>query len=107
MTQAFSALFALVALACALIAIASSRKCAARHSEAIALARALAGMRSKVEAHDSEIERLGDDFRTLRGKFYAERRKHSEPEPVESAPPSVADLKANLRKRVGLVPGRI
>jgi len=104
------AVFAAVALVCACLAIVSTRKSLVALNQARELVSALRLMRSKVEAHDSEIERLADDFRTLRGKFYASRRK-SDGESETSADVdrptrSVADLKAHLRQQVGLMPGR-
>jgi len=113
MLPIFFVLSALVALLCAVTAIYCWQRCAAALAEVHGIVSALRGMRSKTEAHDSAIEQLAEDFRSLRGKFYAERRKAadngSEAESgsaVDRKTVSVADLKANLRKQVGLLPGR-
>jgi len=103
-----------IALVCACLAIVSTRKSLAALDEMRRIASSLRTSLGKIEAHDSELENLADSFRTLRGKFYAERRKNSENGPeadsgsaVDRPGRSVADLKAQLRKKVGLVPGRV
>lgn len=107
MTPGISLAFALLAAVFACLAIYSSRKCALHVRELIGERRSLLSARSKIEAHDSEIENLADQLRLLRGKFYASRRKSSEQdEQSQSEPVDPQTLKAQLRAKVGLVPGR-
>lgn len=98
-----STLCALVALACALIAIGASRNCARLSDELARALQAVSSQRGTVEALTGAVDSLADQLRTLRGKFYAERR-HSPP--VDPAPPSVQESKAQLRAQLGLVPGK-
>jgi len=109
MAQTIFGLFALLAVVSALVATYCSRKCAALCNELTGELRSLRSERSRIVAHDSQIDGLVEDFRSLRGKFYAERRKSSEPAeqlPFDTPPATPADLKAQLRRQVGLVPGR-
>lgn len=93
----------------ACLAIVSWRKCADALNETRGIASSLRSVRSKVETHDAELDSVTDALARLRGKFYAERRKNpstgsnldSEPEPTDAA-----TLKAALRRKIGLVPGR-
>lgn len=94
-----------LALVCALIATFASRKSARLCEQIEKICSALSSERGQIEAHASALESLRDDFRSLRGKFYAERRKLPEV-PVDQPPESPSDLKARLRKQLGLVPGR-
>lgn len=105
MTLDTSSLFALGAAVAALIATFSSRKSAQLWRQIEETLRALSSERGTIEVHATAIDQLRDDLRSLRGKFYAERRKSPEP-PVDPLPESAADLKARLRKQLGLVPGR-
>lgn len=112
-----SGVFAAAALVFALLATASSRKCAERLSEMREAIASMRSTRSKVEAHDSEIEAISDALATLRGKFYAERRK-SQPGTTNSDSPEEATgagtlpgdeasrvaWKANMRAKYGLTP---
>jgi len=100
---AISLASAVCALVCALIATFASRNCARLSAQLEATLSALSAERGRIAAHDSQIDQIRDDFRSLRGKFYAERR--SSP-PIDAAPKSASDLKAELRQQVGLVPGR-
>jgi hypothetical protein len=104
-----SGLFAALGLGFALLALISSRKCAATLQQAQELVSSVRSSRSKIEAHDAELDRVTDALNTLRGKFYAERRKYqagadTETSPSEPAP--VGSLKDELRRKVGLVAGR-
>lgn len=100
---------AAVAAVCALLAILSSRKCAKLSNEMRAALSSVASARSRIEAHDAELDRVTDALRTLRGMFYAERRKsrpdgsNSDSEPEAT---SAATIKDALRRKVGLVAGR-
>jgi len=98
-----SLLCAVGALVCALIATFASHNCVRVLRQLEAILSALSAERGRIAQHDSQIDQLRDDFRSLRGKFYAERR--SSP-PIDAAPKSAQDLKAELRQQVGLVPGR-
>jgi len=108
------------AVVSALIATLASRRCAKHCEDAAAIASALRSSRSKIEAHDSEIDAMADALATLRGKFYAERRK-SPPEssnadgreatggngmPEPKDPASTLAWKAAMRAKLGLVPTR-
>jgi hypothetical protein len=109
MAQTIFGLFVLLAVVSALVATYCSRKCAALSSELTGELRSLRSERSRLAAHDSAIDGLVEDLRSLRGKFYAERRKSSEPaaqSSFDTPPATPADLKAQLRRQVGLVPGR-
>lgn len=109
MKLTFLALAAALAAVCACLAIVCWRKCAEALIEVRGIALSLRGMRSKVEAHDGELEAVTDALRTLRGKFYAERRKLQTPSDAsgeQSLPASPASSKDALRRKLGLVPGR-
>lgn len=107
-------LFAALAAVCALLAIHSSQKCARLLTEMRATVASLASMRSRVEAHDLEIERTAEALRSLRGRFYQERSKWqpastnsgSGEEATDAGTLDVASLKAQLRRKAGLVAGR-
>lgn len=101
--SAISLVSAAGALVCALIAMFASHNCVRVLRQLESILSALSAERGRIAAHDSQIDQIRDDFRSLRGKFYAERR-HSPP--VDDVPKSAADLKAELRQQVGLVPGR-
>lgn len=105
LTSAFAALAAIFAC----LAFVSWRKCVEVLSEIRGIASALRSVRSKVETHDAEIDSVTDALHQLRGKFYAERRK-SQPNGSNSdshtAPTAAATNKDDLRRRIGLVPGR-
>ena len=100
-----SSLFALGAAVAALIATFSSVKSARLWRQIEEVLRALSSERGTIDVHASAIEQLRDELRSLRGKFYAERRKSAET-PIDPPTESPADLKARLRKQLGLVPGR-
>lgn len=93
-----------IAAACALVAIAASRNCAQLHAELVRMLSAVSTERSLIEKNEARIEEVSDQLHRLRGKFYAERRQSSET--VDTPPKSAADLKAELRKQLGLMPGR-
>jgi len=103
MTLAICIVSALVAALFALIATAASRNCARLRSEMTGALAAVSSQRGTVEGLAGQLDALSDQFRTLRGKFYAERRAAPQ---VDPPPPTPADLKAQLRQKVGLVPGR-
>lgn len=105
MTLDISGLFALGAAVAALIATFSSARSARLWRQIEQMLHELSSERGRTEVHASAIEQLRDDLRSLRGKFYAERRKSSEA-PVDPPPESPSDLKSRLRKQLGLVPGR-
>lgn len=98
-----STLSALVAAACALIAIGASHSSAKRSDEVKRLLHSLSSLRGTVEAQAAAVDSLADQLRTLRGKFYAERRSS---QPVDPPPPTVQESKAMLRQQLGLVPGK-
>jgi len=109
-------LFALPALVFALLAMASSRKCAQHLTVIREVAASLRSARSRIEAHDSEIEALADSLQTLRGKFYASRRttqqtdssSDSREEAIGAATPtdeaSRVAWKQRMRAKYGLTP---
>lgn len=109
MEVTFLALAVALAAVFACLAIVSSRKCAAVLTETREIASALRSVRSKVETHDAELDAVTDALHSLRGKFYAERRK-SQPAGSNSDSPAVptdtATLKAMLRRQVGLTAGK-
>jgi hypothetical protein len=93
----------------ACLAIVSWRKCAAVLNEIHGIASALRSVRSKVETHDAELDSVTDALQSLRGKFYAERRK-SHPTGSNSGDlTEVTDagtLKDMLRRKAGIVAGK-
>lgn len=101
----FFAVCAASALISALIAIGASRSCVRRSDETMRILSAISSERSKIAQHETAILDLHGRFQSLQGKFYAERKRQSEP-PEEIDPPQPADVKARLRKQLGLVPGR-
>lgn len=113
-------LFVGLAAVFALLAILSSQKCAKVLREMRETVASVRSIRSKVEAHDAELDAVTDAFHQLRGKFYAERRKHSQTASNSDSPeeatgagtgrarPSL-DLvatKDDLRRRAGLIAGK-
>jgi len=109
MPTALGALFAALALVFALLAMVTWRKCAATFAEVRELVSSLRSLRSKVEVHDAELDRVTDALAQLRGKFYAERRKLAADPATDSTQPEprpVESLKDELRRKVGLVAGR-
>jgi len=93
----------------ACLAIVSWRKCVAALNEIKGIASSLRSARSKIETHDAELDSVTDALHQLRGKFYAERRKYlsaSSNSDGPSEPTDAATLKADLRRKIGLVPGR-
>lgn len=108
------------AVVSALIATLASRQCAKHCAEAAALASALRSVRSRIEGYGSDIDALADGLATLRGKFYAERRK-SQPDsssldspeaatngsgPTSTDPAATLAWKAAMRAKLGLIPSR-
>jgi len=63
------------AVVSALIATLASRRCGMLCEEVRGTAAALRSARSKIAELDSDYDALNSAFITLRGKFYAERRK--------------------------------
>lgn len=109
MSPIFLSAAAVLVVVFACLAIVCWQKCAAALSEMRGVVSSLRSMRGKVEAHDAEIEALTDALHQLRGKFYAERRKSQTPNAAssDSSPPAqAASTKDELRRRIGLVPGR-
>jgi hypothetical protein len=103
MSAWLSGLFATAGAVFAYFALISWHKSAALLTEMRSALRALSSERSKIEENSVQLDSLADQLRALRGKFYAERRKSAE---FDATPPSAADLKAQLRQQIGLVPGR-
>lgn len=109
------------AVVCALIAMHASRRCAMHCEDARQLAAALRSVRSKIEGFASDIDALADGLATLRGKFYAERRKSplpnsngdASPEATSAAgpvpgndPAQTLAWKQQMRAKLGLIPSR-
>jgi hypothetical protein len=91
----------------ALTAIVASIRSGLRYDEIMRILSALSAERSRIAAHETSIGELSGQFQRLQGRFYAAQRKNSEPEPEIDRPrPAAADLKSQLRKQIGLVPGR-
>ena len=99
-------LFAAVAAVCALFAIAAVRKANVMLRDLTEAARAIQGERSRISAHESEIEQLAATLRKLSGRIGAIRKQNKEPDEFATPGGDVASYKAQLRARVGLVPGR-
>lgn len=109
-----AALFAALAAVFALLAMLSSRRCARLLTEMREAISSIRSLRSRIEVHDLEIDRTAEALRSLRGRFYAERNK-SQPttsnsdtreEATDAAGVDVAVLKAQLRRKAGLVAGQ-
>lgn len=98
----------------ALLAIRSARHCNSTLTEMRESVSRINSLRGKVEAHDSELDAITDAIRQLRGKFYAERRKSqptfsnsdSQEEATDAGTVDVAALKAQLRRKAGLIAGK-
>jgi hypothetical protein len=100
---------AVLAAIFACLAIVSWRKCAAALTETQGIASSLRSVRSKVETHDAELDSVTDALQSLRGKFYAERRKNHGTGSNSDDPTEVTDagtLKDMLRRKAGIVAGR-
>ena len=108
------------AVVCAVIATVASRRCAKHCEEAAALAAALRSVRSRIEGFGSDIDALADGLATLRGKFYAERRKSASDTsnsdsreeatgdngPRSTDPAATLAWKQQMRAKLGLIPSR-
>jgi septal ring factor EnvC (AmiA/AmiB activator) len=98
----------------ALLAILSARRCSSTLTQAREIVSSIRSLRGKVEVHDTELDAVTDAIAKLRGKFYAERRKSqqttssldSPEDPIGAGTVDVATLKAQLRRKVGLVAGQ-
>jgi hypothetical protein len=105
LTLASAALAAIFAC----LAIVSWKKCAAALIEVRGIAQSLHSVRSKVETHTAELDSVTDALQSLRGKFYAERRKT---QPTGSSSGDLTDgidggtLKDMLRRKAGIVAGK-
>lgn len=106
MAEMIAGLFAAVAAVCALFAIAAVRKTNRMGRELTDAVRAIAAERTRITAHESEIEQLAATLRKLSGRIGAIRKQNREPDSYETPGGDVASYKAQLRARVGLVPGR-
>jgi len=103
----FLTLCVVAAAVCALIATVASHKSARRYEEILRILAGLSAERSKIAAHETAIGELSGQFQRLQGRFYAAQRKSAErEEEIDPPRPSAADLKSQLRKQLGLVPGR-
>jgi predicted nucleic acid-binding Zn-ribbon protein len=99
--------FALVALACALIAMYSARKSATYARESAQLAQALSSERGTIAAHEAEITQLHSTLRKLSGRLGAWQKELNRNEGSSDEPAAdYAGYKARLRAKVGLVPGK-
>lgn len=109
--MALSGLFAALALVFALIALYAARKCAAQQQQVLALLQALSNERSRLAAHDAELDQITATLRKLSGRIGAANRAEREasngdvPEMLRPIG-DTASYKANLRAKLGLVPGK-
>lgn len=98
---------AVVALACALIAMFSARRSAQLSAESARIAQALSNERGQIVAHSAEIDQLASTLRKLSGRIGAMRKEQQQQEPEPESPAAdYAGYKARLRAKVGLVPGK-
>lgn len=106
--------FAALGAVCALLAIHSARRCSSILTQVQEMLSSIRSLRGKVEVHDTELDAITDALAKLRGKFYAERRKSqqttsnsdSQEGATDADTVDVAALKAQLRRKSGLVAGR-
>lgn len=105
MLTATMTVLTLMAILSAVIAVAASIRSSRLSDEVMRILSALSSERSKIALHDTAIQDLHGRFQQLQGRFYAERKRRTE-ESEEVDQPSAADVKARLRKQLGLVPGR-
>lgn len=113
MTTLLSGVFAGLALVFALIAMFSARKSNEQLQQVQQLLAALSNERGRIAAHDAELDQITATLRKLSGRIGAARREATEAEASNSdVPPMLrpvgdtAAYKANLRAKLGLVPGK-
>lgn len=109
MTTVLSGVFAALALVFALLASFAARKCAAQHELVTTLVRALSGERSKLAAHDAELDQITETLRKLSGRIGAvrkEARATDSPSEVDADTDAVNRLtwKAQMREKYGVTP---
>lgn len=114
MTEALFILCAAVAAVCALVATVAARKCSEQSKQAIQLCTALSSERGRLAAHDAELDTITATLRKLSGRIgaitRAENREtengNSEVPPMLRPVGDTAAYKAQLRAKLGLVPGK-
>jgi len=106
-----SGLFAGLGLVFALIALYAARKCGEQLQQVQQLLHALSNERGRLAAHDAEIDQITATLRKLSGRIGAANR--AERESLNGDVPQMlrpvgdtASYKANLRAKLGLVPGK-
>lgn len=92
-----------------LIALAAVRKSLAQLSQIRELSSALSNERGRIAAHDAELDQITATLRKLSGRIGAARKAERDdsadvPESLRQIPDTAA-YKANLRARLGIVPG--
>jgi hypothetical protein len=103
-------LLAAVAAVSAFLAGVCLRRCGEVLREMRATVSSVSTVRSKVEVHDAELDRISDALAKLRGLFYSERsakRSATSNSDFREEATGPATSKDELRRRVGLVAGSV
>jgi len=95
---------AVVAAACALIALLAVRRCAEQIAMVRQVCSALSAERGRIATHDIELDRITDALRKLSGRIAAEKSRNSAGSAGEPASNVVNrdDWKAQMREKYGL-----
>lgn len=103
------AAFTAVNLVCVLIASIAARKSSEQLQLARDLCSALSNERGRIAAHDTELDQITATLRKLSGRIGAARKAANEegeiPESIKQIPDTAA-YKAQLRAKLGIVPGQ-
>jgi len=112
MTQLFFILCAALAAVSAVIAIVSARKCDALRQQLETVCSALSNERGRIAAHDAELDQITATLRKLSGRIGAIKRAENQENSDSDVPSMIrpigdaAAYKAQLRAKLGLVPGK-
>lgn len=110
--QLFSILSVVLAAVFAAIAIGSALKCAARLQQLEGILSALSNERGRIAAHDAELDQITATLRKLSGRIGAMKRAENSEDSNSEIPAMIrpigdaAAYKAQLRAKLGLVPGK-
>lgn len=96
-----------VTLASAVIASFAAHKCSERKAEVARLVRALSDERSRIAAHDAELDQITGTLRKLSGRIGAVRKEARQSEEASAPEFDRLTWKAKMRERYGIVPRAI
>lgn len=106
-----SVAFTVANLVFVLIALTAARKSSQQLQQVRDLCLTLSGERGRIAAHDAELDQITATLRKLSGRIGAARKAERDAEADDIPPslrtiPDTANYKAQLRAKLGLVPGK-